>query len=110
ASGYDTDSLGNIVNADFISMTQPHAAGSLLSTTGDLVEWHGALTGGEFIHDDSYRRMTSPVTLNNSDTLPYGYGLGITTMRGHLSNMVAGFTAFPVFRSGSRMKTSISPY
>ena len=101
ASGYDTDSLGNIVNAGFISMTQPHAAGSLLSTTGDLVDWHRALTGGEFIHDDAYRRMTSPVTLNDNDTFPYGYGLGIATMRGHRSIQhgggIHGFSCFSIW-------------
>lgn len=83
ASGYDLDDDGNIVNADFLSMTQPHAAGSLLSTTGDLADWHKALTSGEFIHDDSYKKMTSPFELNDGESSPYGYGLGIGTMRGH---------------------------
>jgi hypothetical protein len=85
ASGYDTDDDGNIVNADFLSMTQPHAAGSLLSTTADLVDWHKALTGGEFIHDDSYEKMTSSFELNDGELYPYGYGLGIGTLRGRRS-------------------------
>ena len=81
AAGYSLDDDGNVVNAGFISMTQPHAAGSLLSTTRDLAEWHKALTGGEFIHDDSYAKMTSPADLNDGDTYPYGYGLGIGQLR-----------------------------
>jgi len=85
ASGYDTDDDGNVVNADFLSMTQPHAAGSLLSTTGDLVDWHKALTGGEFIHDDSYEKMTTSFELNDGELYPYGYGLAIGTMRGRRS-------------------------
>jgi D-alanyl-D-alanine carboxypeptidase len=63
-------------------MTQPHAAGSLLSTTGDLFAWHQALTGGEFIHDESYAKMTRPYALNNGETHPYGYGLGLSKLRG----------------------------
>jgi D-alanyl-D-alanine carboxypeptidase len=81
AAGYAIDDRGNIVNAGFISMTQPHAAGSLLSTTRDLAEWHKALTGGEFIHDDSYARMTAPADLNDGESYPYGYGLGIGQLR-----------------------------
>jgi len=81
ASGYSTNDDGNIVNASFLSMTQPHAAGSLLSTTGDLAEWHKILTGGEFIHDESYELMTTPYELNDGETYPYGYGLGIGKLR-----------------------------
>lgn len=101
ASGYGTDDDGNIVNADFLSMTQPHAAGSLLSTTGDLANWHKALTGGEFIHDDSYRKMTSPFELNDGEMYPYGYGLGIGTMRGRRSishgGGINGFTCYSMW-------------
>jgi CubicO group peptidase (beta-lactamase class C family) len=81
ASGYSTDDDGNIVNASFLSMTQPHAAGSLLSTTGDLAAWHKVLTGGEFIQDESYKLMTTPYELNDGETYPYGYGLGIGKLR-----------------------------
>jgi len=81
AAGYSLDDDGKLVNAGFLSMTQPHAAGSLLSTTGDLVAWHKALTGGEFIHDESYRLMTTPARLNDGDTFPYGFGLGIGQLR-----------------------------
>lgn len=82
AAGYELDNDGNIVNARFLSMTQPHAAGSLLSTTGDLVKWHKVLTGGEFIHDDSYKQMTTPTLLNDGESFPYGFGLGLELIRG----------------------------
>lgn len=81
AAGYGLDDNGDVINAGFISMTQPHAAGALLSTTGDLVKWHQALTGGEFIHDDSYLAMTTPAKLNDGETFPYGYGLGVGQLR-----------------------------
>jgi len=81
ASGYGFDDDGNVVNAGFLSMTQPHAAGSLLSTTGDLADWHKALTGGEFIHDESYEQMTSVAVFNDGETFPYGFGLGVGELR-----------------------------
>lgn len=81
AAGYSTDEAGNVINAGYISMTQPHAAGALLSTTGDLVKWHKALTGGEFIHDDSYAAMTTPADLNDGGSYPYGFGLGVGLLR-----------------------------
>jgi CubicO group peptidase (beta-lactamase class C family) len=101
ASGYGTDDEGNIVNADFLSMTQPHAAGSLLSTTGDLVDWHKALTGGEFIHDESYELMTTPVGLNDDESYPYGFGLGISELRGqrliHHGGGIHGFSCYSLW-------------
>ena len=81
AAGYELDAGGQIVNAGYISMTQPHAAGSLLSTTRDLARWHRALTGGEFIPDGAYAKMTSPAVLNDGETYPYGYGLGMGQLR-----------------------------
>jgi hypothetical protein len=82
-------------------MTQPHAAGALLSTTGDLARWHMALTGGEFIHDSSYEKMTSVARLNDGESYPYGYGLGIGQLRGR--RMIAhggginGFTCYSLW-------------
>jgi D-alanyl-D-alanine carboxypeptidase len=97
-SGYSLDDEGNIVNAGFISMTQPHAAGSLLSSTSDLVEWHIALTGGEFIHDDTYQQMTTSANLNDGETFPYGYGLGIGKLRDrHMISHGGGIHGFACF-------------
>ena len=101
ASGYRTGEDGNIQNAPFLSMTQPHAAGALLSTTGDLAEWHKALTGGEFIHDDSYEKMTSVAKLNDGETYPYGYGLGVGQMRERRmishGGGIHGFTCYSLY-------------
>ena len=101
ASGYSLDDDDNIVNANFLSMTQPHAAGSLLSTTGNLAEWHKALTAGEFIHDGSYAQMTRPVELNDGETFPYGYGLGLGTLRGREmishGGGINGFTCYSLW-------------
>jgi D-alanyl-D-alanine carboxypeptidase len=70
---------GNYVNAPFISMTQPHAAGSLLSNVDDLARWNAALHGGELLSSESVDRMTGKHTETGSGGAYYGYGLGVST-------------------------------
>lgn len=42
AAGYKKET-GNLVNASYLDMSVPYAAGSLYSTTGDLLKWDQAL-------------------------------------------------------------------
>ena len=41
----------------YLSMTQPHAAGALVSTVDDLLRWNRALHEGKLLKSGSYRRM-----------------------------------------------------
>ncbi len=101
ASGYTMDAGGNIRNADPISMTQPHAAGALLSTAPDLANWHNALVHGELISRDSFAQMSTPYELSDGKTHPYGYGLGLGEVEGR--EMIAhgggihGFSCFALW-------------
>lgn len=101
AAGYVQTDDERLENAAYLSMTQPHAAGSLLSTTGDLFAWHRALSGGEFIHDESFARMIRPYALNDGETYPYGYGLGLARLRGREiiahGGGINGFTCFALW-------------
>lgn len=65
----------SVSNARFLSMTQPHAAGSLLSTVDDLAIWDRALFAGEVLSAESFQRMTTSGLLNNGNEHGYGYGL-----------------------------------
>ena len=76
ASGYSQAKNG-YVNADYLDMMWPHAAGSLLSTVDDLNVWFKALRNGELISKASYQLMTSPVKLNDGSMSNYGFGLGM---------------------------------
>jgi CubicO group peptidase (beta-lactamase class C family) len=58
------------------SMTIPWAAGSLYSTTGDLLLWERALFGGKVLNPASLKAMTSPGKGN------YGFGVGVRTEAG----------------------------
>lgn len=76
ASGYSTIEDG-YENAGPVNMMWPHAAGSLLSTVGDLNLWFTALRSGKLISKASYQQMISPFLLNDKTTSDYGYGLGL---------------------------------
>lgn len=59
ASGYRM-LAGKLVNAEFVDMRIPFAAGDMYSTTGDLVRWEEGLYGGKLLRPESLRRMTTP--------------------------------------------------
>ena len=51
AAGYAPSAKG-VVNAGYINMTVPHAAGALYSTTEDLLRWETGLFGGKVLRPD----------------------------------------------------------
>jgi len=59
ASGYSRTASG-LLNATYIHMSVPHAAGALYSTTADLLKWEQALFGGKVISKASLDRMIAP--------------------------------------------------
>ncbi len=80
AQGYDR--LGKLfMNADYLSMTQPYAAGSLCSTTGDLVRWTDALHSGKVVSAASFAQMTTPT--GAAAPSHYGFGLQIDSLERH---------------------------
>jgi CubicO group peptidase (beta-lactamase class C family) len=74
-----TTSRSQLVNTEYLSMTQPFSAGALCSTVGDLVAWQRALTSGRVVRPASYAAMTTPETLSDGKPLTYGYGIGVGT-------------------------------
>ncbi len=76
AQGYEMQG-GELVNARLIAMTQPFAAGAMLSSAGDLVRWQRALIGGDVVSDASYAAMITPHVLNDGSATTYGFGLGL---------------------------------
>ena len=75
ASGYQRDG-SKLANAAFVDMTIPYSAGSLYSTTHDLLIWEQGLFGGKVLKPESLKKMTTPF-LNN-----YAFGLGVRTANG----------------------------
>jgi CubicO group peptidase (beta-lactamase class C family) len=85
ASGYSTgnsqDDKG-FRNADFISMTHPYAAGSLMSTVDDLAIWDRALSGETLLKKASLDHMFTAARLKSGLSTHYGYGMGISDYEG----------------------------
>jgi CubicO group peptidase (beta-lactamase class C family) len=76
ASGYVFEN-GRYANAGYINMTVPQGAGSLYSTTEDLLKWEQGLFGGKLLSPASLKAMTTPFKNN------YAFGLEVDTTAGH---------------------------
>jgi CubicO group peptidase (beta-lactamase class C family) len=81
-AGYDRTADGGYRIAEYISMTQPYAAGSLMSTVDDLALWAEALAGGKVLKKESLERMTTPAKLKSGMSTKYAYGLGVSEWDG----------------------------
>jgi CubicO group peptidase (beta-lactamase class C family) len=62
------------VNADWMSMTQPYAAGAIVSTVDDLARWDAALYTGRLVRPETLARAFTPHRLKDGTTIEYGYG------------------------------------
>jgi len=97
ASGYKKEK-NEFKNADYLSMTLPYAAGSLLSTVDDLHRWYQALEAGKVLSQKSLEQMYTPTKLNNGKTQNYGYGWSLGTSFEekiiHHGGGINGFTTY----------------
>jgi len=81
--GYGPGINNTFLNADFISMSQPYAAGSLLSSVDDLAVWNEALLAGKLIKRETLERAWTPYKLADGTSTGYGYGWMIGSYEGH---------------------------
>jgi len=77
ARGYQLTSDG-LIGAPYIDHTWPYSAGSLCSTTGDLITWLRALHGGKVLPAASYQEMITPGKLEDGTPVRYAMGLART--------------------------------
>lgn len=81
AAGYEKNDKG-FYNARYLSMTQPYAAGSLMSTVDDLAIWDRALSSEALLKKASLDRMFTSFRLKSGLATHYGYGMGISELAG----------------------------
>jgi CubicO group peptidase (beta-lactamase class C family) len=81
ASGYQKKD-DEFENADFLSMSQPYAAGSLLSTVDDLFKWYSAVMNDKVISKENRMKAHSSYKLNNNKPTGYGYGWSLGNIQG----------------------------
>ena len=72
AAGYQKQ--GEYLNADYISMTIPYAAGSIMSTVDDMFLWHKSVRNNTLISKESLAKAFKNYTLDNGKKINYGYG------------------------------------
>ena len=95
--------------AGYLSMTQPHAAGALVSTVDDLLKWNRALHEGKVLQDASYRAMITPV--GKAVDSNYGFGISTGTLRGvpqlQHGGGIHGFSSYLLYIPGSDVSAAV---
>jgi CubicO group peptidase (beta-lactamase class C family) len=81
ALGY-SGAPGSFKPANPLSMTQPYAAGALVSTVDDLARWDAAVSSGKLLQAASWQRAFTPYTLSTGGSTGYGYGWEAAKFRG----------------------------
>jgi len=85
-------------NARYLSMTQPFAAGSLVSTVADLARWDAALDTEKLLKRASLEKAWTPFVLKDGKATGYGYGWAVSKLRGRRSiNHGGGIFGFSTF-------------
>jgi CubicO group peptidase (beta-lactamase class C family) len=100
AKGYKKNE-NEFQNADYISMTLPYAAGSLISTVEDLWKWNKALYSYQLLKKEWVDKAITPYVLPDGTSTHYGYGLGTANIQGSLSiehsGGIPGFTSDGIY-------------
>lgn len=84
ASGYMPIKEG-YKNADYLSMSLPYAAGSLMSCVDDMLLWHKAVHNNTLISAESKAKAFTNTSLNNGKSAHYGYGWQVNEINGAVS-------------------------
>jgi CubicO group peptidase (beta-lactamase class C family) len=80
-SGYSRAKDG-YVNAPYLSMSQPYAAGSLASSVDDLALWDAALYTDKLLKPETLALAFQSYKLKNGNETGYGYGWMISSYEG----------------------------
>ena len=109
ASGYAKSGDTAWVNSTFLAMSQPHAAGAMCSTIGDLLVWNRSLHGGRILKPAGYLAMTTP----EGSALPrkYGFAQVRDTLGGHVllahGGGINGFLTANMFVPDAQLSVSV---
>lgn len=109
ASGYSRTGSKAWENSPYLAMSQPHAAGALCSTIGDLLTWNRALHGGRIVKPASYASMTTPI--GAAAARKYGFALGNVTLGGHTvlthTGGIPGFLTANLFVPDAQLSVTV---
>lgn len=78
-----------------LSMSQPYAAGSLVSTVDDLARWDAAVSAGKLLKPASWQRAFTSYRLTDGKPTNYGYGWEVGKVQGEaMSGHGGGINGF----------------
>ena len=101
--GYSRAANGQWLRAPFLSTTQTHAAGGLLSCVDDMLIWSRALHGGQLLRPETYERMCRP----EAPCTEMGLGIKVSTVRGECvlghEGSVPGFLSAHLYMPRERL-------
>jgi CubicO group peptidase (beta-lactamase class C family) len=108
--GYQ-EGRGGIVNAPFLSMTQPYAAGSLLSSVDDLAVWNEAVFSARLLPQKWLDQAWTPFKLSSGESTGYGFGWFVSDYAGHRfiehGGGINGFTTYEMTLPEDRIYLAI---
>ncbi len=98
ATGYTTMN-DQAYAADFISMTQPFAAGGLGASLNDMLRWDAALRNNAIITAETLQQMQTPASLADGTPIDYGFGWAFGTYAEHpMIQHAGGIQGFRTFQ------------
>ncbi|MGC4044945.1 MAG: serine hydrolase domain-containing protein [Armatimonas sp.] len=82
ARGYTWDG-STVRNGEYVSPTQPYAAGALISTIDDMIKWADALESRRLLTQASWDQIWTATRLTTGKTENYGFGWSVNELNGH---------------------------
>ncbi len=84
AEGYRLSAASELKHQEWVSpVVNTTADGSLYLTVRDMARWDSTLYGHDLLTPESFRTVTTPVTLTSGESYPYGFGWGVGSANGH---------------------------
>ena len=80
AEGYQKKD--GFVNAEYLSLTQPYSAGSIMSNVDDLLKWQMAVNENRLVKKETIQLAFTDYTLNDGKPIHYGYGWSLNEING----------------------------
>ncbi|GMN04718.1 hypothetical protein MTsPCn5_01060 [Croceitalea sp. MTPC5] len=99
ANGYDFSPDG-LQQKQYLNHAWPYAAGSLCSTTEDLLIWMDALHNEKVLNKAQYQELVTPKTLNSG--VKVNYAMGLTNFMNYGHQEISHGGGIPGFLSDTR--------
>lgn len=79
---YGYHNRGMFTNKMQVSLSIPYASGSLMSTVDDMLKWQNAINDNLLINEKTLEKVFTNYTLNNGESINYGYGWHLKDING----------------------------